>query len=266
MTLTHLNERGQASMVDVHDKDETRREALASGWIRMQPETLKLLVDDDMPKGDVLATARIAGIQAAKRTHELIPLCHVLMLSKVSVDFEFDHQLPGVRVRSFCRLAGRTGVEMEALTAASVACLTLYDMCKAVDRGMVIGGVQLETKSGGRSGEWHREDSQSGAMDQTMADDTAGIPPLEHPEMQVTVRFFAELRERLNVESLHVSLTDLEDTRLSALRAFLLQRIQSGELLEQPRILCAVNHEVVQGDITLAPGDEIAFFPPVTGG
>ncbi|RKR06034.1 cyclic pyranopterin phosphate synthase [Kushneria sinocarnis] len=266
MTLTHLDERGQASMVDVHGKDETRREAVASGWIRMQPDTLKLLVDDSMPKGDVLATARIAGIQAAKRTHELIPLCHALMLSKVSVDFEFDHRLPGVRVRSFCRLAGRTGVEMEALTAASVACLTLYDMCKAVDRGMVIGGVQLESKSGGRSGEWHREDAGVEAVEHGPADDEAAVHSSGLSSDQITVRFFAELRESLGMESLTVPLAELADSRLSTLRASLLQRVQSGELLEQPRILCAVNHEVVQGDITLSPGDEIAFFPPVTGG
>ena len=156
MQLTHLNAHGEANMVDVGDKRETRREAVASGRIVMQPNTLQLLSDGALPKGDVLATARIAGIQAAKRTHELIPLCHSLALSKVAVDFDIDHANGWVNVSAMCRLNGRTGVEMEALTAVSVACLTLYDMCKAVDKEMVISDLTLLEKMGGRSGEYKR--------------------------------------------------------------------------------------------------------------
>ena len=129
MQLTHLNTRGEANMVDVGDKHETRREAVASGRILMQPETLKLLSDGELPKGDVIATARIAGIQAAKRTHELIPLCHSLALSKVSIEFDIDPAQGCVHVTALCRLNGRTGVEMEALKAVSVSCVTLNDMC-----------------------------------------------------------------------------------------------------------------------------------------
>ena len=157
MSLTHLNTRGEAHMVDVADKPESRREATASGHIQMKPETLALLSEGGLPKGDVLATARIAGIQAAKRTHELIPLCHALPLSKVSVDFHLDEQNSRVEVVATCRLNGRTGVEMEALTAVSVACLTLYDMCKAVDKDMEIGAIHLDAKQGGKSGDYRRQ-------------------------------------------------------------------------------------------------------------
>ncbi len=156
MQLTHLNTHGEANMVDVGDKRETRREAVASGRIVMQPKTLQLLSDGELPKGDVLATARIAGIQAAKRTHELIPLCHSLALSKVAVDFDVDHANGCVHVSALCRLNGQTGVEMEALTAVSVACLTLYDMCKAVDKEMRIDAIQLESKRGGVRGDYQR--------------------------------------------------------------------------------------------------------------
>ena len=155
--LTHLDASGTARMVDVGDTPVTTREALAEAVVEMQAETFARLQRGGHAKGDVLATARIAGIQAAKRTHELIPLCHSLALSKVSVDFELDEANACVRISATCRLNGRTGVEMEALTAVSVACLTLYDMCKAVDRGMTITDIQLLEKSGGRSGDWRRE-------------------------------------------------------------------------------------------------------------
>ena len=162
--LTHLSASGEASMVDVSGKDVTSRVALAEGRVVMKPETLALIIAGDAKKGDVLGTARIAGIMAAKRTHELIPLCHQLNLTSVAVEIEADAALPGLRVVSEARLRGRTGVEMEALVAASVAALTIYDMCKAVDRGMEITAVRLLEKSGGRSGEWRREASaeQSG--------------------------------------------------------------------------------------------------------
>jgi len=155
--LTHLDESGAAHMVDVGDKAVTTRTAIAEGSVTMKPETLALIRGGLAKKGDVLATARIAGIMAAKKTHELIPLCHPLLLTKVTLDLDFDDALPGLRVRALARVAGQTGVEMEALTAVSVACLTVYDMAKAVDRGMVIGGVRLLEKSGGKSGEWRAE-------------------------------------------------------------------------------------------------------------
>ncbi|MBD0416259.1 cyclic pyranopterin monophosphate synthase MoaC [Oryzicola mucosus] len=155
--LTHLDARGEAHMVDVGDKAETVRTAVAEGTVTMLPETLSLILSGNARKGDVLATARIAGIMAAKRTHELIPLCHPLLLNKVSVDIEADESLPGLRVTALARVSGRTGVEMEALTAASVACLTIYDMAKAVDRAMVISGIRLIEKTGGKSGDFRAE-------------------------------------------------------------------------------------------------------------
>ena len=152
--LSHLDDKGKARMVDVTDKAVTQRTARAEGFIAMAPETLELIEKGEAKKGDVLAVARIAGIMAAKKTHELIPLCHPLLLTKVSVDIEPDRSLPGLRVRALARVTGKTGVEMEALTAASVACLTIYDMAKAVDRGMVISGIRLVEKSGGKSGDY----------------------------------------------------------------------------------------------------------------
>jgi cyclic pyranopterin phosphate synthase len=156
--LTHLSPSGEAHMVDVSDKEITARVAVAEGRVLMKPETLALLVAGEAKKGDVLGTARIAGIMAAKRTHELIPLCHPLALSKVQVDLASDPSLPGVRVRATTKVSGRTGVEMEALTAVSVACLTIYDMLKAVDRFMRIEAIGLVEKSGGKSGDWIREE------------------------------------------------------------------------------------------------------------
>ena len=154
--LTHLSASGEASMVDVSEKDVTSRIAVAEGRVVMKLETLALIIKGDAKKGDVLGTARIAGIMAAKRTHELIPLCHPLMLSKIAVDLTLDDALPGVRVTATAKVAGQTGVEMEALTAVSVACLTIYDMVKAVDRFMTIEGVGMVEKSGGKSGDWKR--------------------------------------------------------------------------------------------------------------
>jgi cyclic pyranopterin monophosphate synthase len=154
--LTHISATGDAAMVDVSEKDITSRTAIAEGRVVMKPETLELLVSGNAKKGDVLGAARIAGIMAAKRTHELIPLCHPLLLSKVTVDLTPDPALPGVHVRALAKVAGQTGVEMEALTAVSVACLTIYDMVKAVDRFMVIEGIGMVEKSGGKSGDWKR--------------------------------------------------------------------------------------------------------------
>ena len=152
--LTQLDETGAANMVDVADKAMTSREAVATGCVKMAPETLALIRSGDAKKGDVLGTARLAGIMAAKRTHELIPLCHPLLLTKVAVDITLDDALPGLQVRAMAKVTGQTGVEMEALTAVSVTCLTIYDMVKAADRSLVISDITLVEKKGGRSGHW----------------------------------------------------------------------------------------------------------------
>ncbi|MHC1549005.1 cyclic pyranopterin monophosphate synthase MoaC [Phyllobacterium sp. K27] len=155
--LSHLDATGAANMVDVGDKIETVRLATAEGFISMLPETLALIRSGNAAKGDVIGTARIAGIMAAKKTHELIPLCHPLLLSKISIDIEDDEVLPGLHVTATAKLTGKTGVEMEALTAVSVACLTIYDMAKAVDKGMTIQNIRLLHKTGGKSGDWSSE-------------------------------------------------------------------------------------------------------------
>jgi cyclic pyranopterin phosphate synthase len=155
MSLTHLDEAGNAAMVDVSTKADTVREAVAEGRITMSADALAAIRAGATKKGDVLAAARIAGIMAAKKTSELIPLCHPLMLSKVAVDFTFEDD--GIRVTALARLSGPTGVEMEALTAVSVALLTIYDMAKALEKAMVIGGVRLLEKRGGKSGDWQAD-------------------------------------------------------------------------------------------------------------
>jgi cyclic pyranopterin phosphate synthase len=155
-SLTHIGASGEANMVDVGDKAETVRSAIAEGHVTMAAETLDLIRKGNAKKGDVIATARLAGIMAAKQTSSLIPLCHPLMLTKVAVEIAEDVSLPGLRVTATAKLTGRTGVEMEALTAVSVACLTIYDMAKAADRAMEIGGIRLVEKSGGKSGDFRR--------------------------------------------------------------------------------------------------------------
>lgn len=154
--LTHLDEKGQAKMVDVSAKSHTEREARAMAVINMLPETLTMIAEGKHKKGDVMATARIAGIMAAKKTPDLIPMCHPLMLTSVKVELNANYEDNSVEIIAICKLVGQTGVEMEALTAASTAALTLYDMCKAVDKGMVINQVQLLEKKGGKSGHWTR--------------------------------------------------------------------------------------------------------------
>ncbi|MDE4002915.1 cyclic pyranopterin monophosphate synthase MoaC [Glaesserella parasuis] len=153
-TFTHINQNGEANMVDVSAKQDTVREARAEAFVTMNPETLQMIISGNHHKGDVFATARIAGIQAAKRTWELIPLCQPLLLSKVEVQLEALPEKNQVRIESLCKLSGKTGVEMEALTAASAAALTIYDMCKAVQKDMVIEQVRLLSKSGGKSGDF----------------------------------------------------------------------------------------------------------------
>lgn len=154
--LSHLNDKGEARMVDISAKEVTARTARAEGFVSMAPATLELILSGNAPKGDVLTTARIAGIMAAKRTHELIPLCHPLSLSEVTVAFEPSRDPPGIRVEAMAKVDGKTGVEMEALTAVSIACLTIYDMAKAVDRAMSFSGIRLLAKTGGRSGSFKR--------------------------------------------------------------------------------------------------------------
>jgi cyclic pyranopterin phosphate synthase len=156
-TLTHLDAKGHAHMVDVGAKDVTQRTATAEAWVDMQPATLQMIADGTHKKGDVFAVARIAGIQAAKKCSDLIPLCHPLMLTSIKVELTPQPAHSCVHIIATCALNGQTGVEMEALTAATVAALTLYDMCKAVDRGMVIRQVQLVDKQGGKSGHWQRQ-------------------------------------------------------------------------------------------------------------
>ena len=161
--LSHLNAKGEARMVDVSDKAVTSRTATAQGFVTMAPETLALIEKGEAKKGDVLATARIAGIMAAKRTHELIPLCHPLAITKASVDFEPCHSPPGIHVKATVKVSGQTGVEMEALTAVSVACLTIYDMLKAADKAMTLQGIRLVEKTGGRSGTYRAPARAAGA-------------------------------------------------------------------------------------------------------
>ena len=157
-SLTHLGTRGEARMVDVSAKPTTEREALAEGLVLMHPATLDIVRSGNAKKGDVLGAARIAGIMAAKRTHALIPLCHPLAISQVEIDVALEPALPGMKITARVKVAGQTGVEMEALTAVAVACLTVYDMVKSVDRGMRIDGIRLLEKSGGRSGHYSAED------------------------------------------------------------------------------------------------------------
>ncbi|PCF94872.1 cyclic pyranopterin monophosphate synthase MoaC [Vreelandella nigrificans] len=264
MQLTHLNTLGEANMVDVGDKRETRREAVASGRIVMQPETLKLLSDGALPKGDVLATARIAGIQAAKRTHELIPLCHALALSKVSIDFEVDHANSWVSVSAMCRLNGRTGVEMEALTAVSVTCLTLYDMCKAVDKEMRIEAIQLESKRGGVRGDYRRASSAPIVTGEGSAGEVSIGERCVSP--CVRVKFLAELRERVGQSDVAINLDQLSSRDVAGLKAALAQRDTRFSVLSDQRTLCAINQVMANDTSRITDEDEVAFFPPVTGG
>lgn len=263
MSLTHLNEKGDAHMVDVGDKPVTEREATASGYLALAPATLTLLQDDRLPKGDVLATARIAGIQAAKRCHELIPLCHALPLSGVTVTLGIDRAASRVNVSARCRVKGRTGVEMEALTAVSVACLTLYDMCKAVDRSMVIGDIQVDDKQGGRSGHYQREAAPI-VTGESAAGEIGLRDRLEAPS--VNVKFLAELRERLGVSDLVIGLDDLAPSNIAGLKQALMARDPVFQVLSERRVLCAVNQVMVSDKARVTSDDEVAFFPPVTGG
>jgi len=161
MKLSHVDDEGNIEMVGVGHKADTERVAVARGEVRMKPETLRLIVEGEAPKGDVLTTAQVAGIMAAKRTHTLIPLCHPLPLTKVDVDFAVEQEASRIVITATARCTGKTGVEMEALTAVSVAALTIYDMAKAAEKTMRIGDIHLVSKSGGKSGDWRLEDAES---------------------------------------------------------------------------------------------------------
>lgn len=152
MDFTHINDEGRARMVDVSQKDDTERIAMAEGIISMQPETLAAIESGGIKKGDVLSVAQVAGIMGAKQTAQLIPMCHPLMITSIDINFELDKNIPGVRARSTVKTTGKTGVEMEAITAVSIALVTIYDMCKALDKWMIIGEIKLMEKSGGKSG------------------------------------------------------------------------------------------------------------------
>lgn len=265
--FTHIDHKGQAHMVDVSAKAITSRTARASASVSMKAETLEMILSGGHTKGDVLATARIAGIQAAKRTPDLIPLCHPLLLSKVSVEFNPDASLPGIRIEATCKLAGQTGVEMEALTAASVAALTLYDMCKAVDKTMLIGDIRVLEKQGGKSGDWRYVEGQ------TIADVASfQVNKGNHSsEPSLQVRFFAELREQLKQDEIAVSLADLEsegyDLTIDGLSQWLRQHQRElASILDRSGLMVAVNHKMADKQAAISAGDEVAFFPPVTGG
>ncbi|QEW06103.1 cyclic pyranopterin monophosphate synthase MoaC [Nitrincola iocasae] len=267
--LTHLDAKGQAHMVDVSAKSVTARTASASASITMQAATLKMIVEGRHAKGDVLATARIAGIQAAKRTPDLIPLCHPLMLSKVSVEFEPDTALPGIRVLVTCKLAGQTGVEMEALTGASVAALTLYDMCKAVDKTMLIGDIRVLTKQGGKSGDWVFDAAEAVSAQVVVESSVDQISTRPHERLQV--RFFAELREQLKQDELAVDPAELKaagfTVTVGGLSDWLRQtQPELDAVLDRAGLMVAVNHKMADNQVAVKAGDEVAFFPPVTGG
>ncbi|MCM5703674.1 cyclic pyranopterin monophosphate synthase MoaC [Larsenimonas salina] len=262
MSLTHLNERGDAHMVDIADKAITKRTAEAESFLSMAPETLELLLDERLPKGDVLASARIAGIQAAKRTSELIPLCHPLSLTQVSIECTPDKDRGGVHVLATCKTDGKTGVEMEALTAASVASLTLYDMCKAVDKRMSIDYTRVRAKQGGKSGDWSliqndvEQVSQENEGDATSSQSSA-----------LLVRFFGEIGELAGHKEMRLDLDALADTTPAALLMYL-ERQHGIDLssVGASRLMVAVNQRMARMDDVLAQNDEVAFFPPVTGG
>ena len=271
--FTHIDAKGEASMVDVTEKAVTAREAVAEAYIEMQPETLRMIVSGEHKKGDVLAVARIAGIQAAKKTSDLIPLCHPLMLTKVKVELIPEPEKNRIRVETLCKLAGQTGVEMEALTAASVAALTLYDMCKAVDKSMVISGAKVLEKKGGKSGHWQLASdsaelapqaglvSASADSDSDAATDSAsvGLPCVD-------VRFFAGLREALGCDQISVVLDDASVTLAELKEQLIISHPEWVNELSAKNLLMSVNQQMAKASVSVQAGDEVAFFPPVTGG
>lgn len=266
--FTHIDAKGEASMVDVTEKAVTAREAVAEAYVEMQPETLRMIVSGEHKKGDVLAVARIAGIQAAKKTADLIPLCHPLMLTKVKVELTPEPENNRIRVETLCKLAGQTGVEMEALTAASVAALTLYDMCKAVDKTMVISGTKVLEKKGGKSGHWQMASDSADVQKQDVSptDVVNQIEEASQGLSVVDVRFFAGLRETLGCEQISVPL-DSESMTLAEVKELLItSHADWADALSAKNLLMSVNQQMAKASAEVKAGDEVAFFPPVTGG
>ncbi|OPX55217.1 molybdenum cofactor biosynthesis protein MoaC/molybdopterin converting factor, subunit 1,TIGR01682 [Oceanospirillum multiglobuliferum] len=262
--LTHLDAQGNASMVDVTDKAVTFREARAEAYVQMQAHTLAQILNGGHKKGDVLAVARIAGIQAAKKTSDLIPLCHPLLLTKVAVEFYPEPAHNRIRIEALCKLSGQTGVEMEALTAASVTALTLFDMCKAVDKTMVISGIQVLEKKGGRSGHWQHPHTE--AVASTSAAYTTA-PATDAPANSIQVRFFAQLKEQLGCEQQWIELSQLEAHTLDGVLQHLQQQQPDWQAaLAANNLLMSINQNMVKRQARVTAGDEVAFFPPVTGG
>ncbi len=266
--FTHIDAKGEASMVDVTEKAVTAREAVAEAYVEMQPETLRMIVSGEHKKGDVLAVARIAGIQAAKKTADLIPLCHPLMLTKVKVELTPEPENNRIRIETLCKLAGQTGVEMEALTAASVAALTLYDMCKAVDKTMVISGTKVLEKKGGKSGHWQMASDSADVQKQDVSptDVVNQIEEASQGSSVVDVRFFAGLRETLGCEQISVPL-DSESMTLAEVKELLItSHADWADALSAKNLLMSVNQQMAKASAEVKAGDEVAFFPPVTGG
>jgi cyclic pyranopterin phosphate synthase len=244
MELTHLDAEGRVQMVDVGEKPDTERVAVAKGEVTMRPETLRLIAEKGVPKGDVLAVAQVAGIMAAKHTPDLIPLCHPLLITKADVEFEIDEEASRIIITATVRCRGKTGVEMEALTGVSVAALTIYDMAKAVEKTMRIGNIRLVRKSGGKSGEWTNERMDSKCV-------------------RVKVRFFAAPREALGTGEIGIELP--AGTTVGEL----IGRLTAEHPVLRPYtrfISVAVNRAYVGMQTKLHDGDEVACLPPVGGG
>lgn len=256
--FTHLNDLGQARMVDISEKESSSRVAQAQAVIMMRPQTLSMILEKKHPKGDVLSAARIAGIMAAKKTSDIIPLCHPLLLNKVNIDLIPNFSLPGINIISKCKVEGKTGVEMEALTSVSVAALTIYDMCKSVDKLMEIKNISLQTKVGGKSGNWDRNNQIFKQIENLKKD---------IPTNLLRIVFFADIKEKLKTESLDLNPSDLTGKTIDDIISHLSEK---GDIwkttLNEKNILCAVNKQLVKRNYVINPSDEIAFFPPVTGG
>lgn len=266
--FTHIDAKGEASMVDVTEKAVTAREAVAEAYVEMQPETLRMIVSGEHKKGDVLAVARIAGIQAAKKTADLIPLCHPLMLTKVKVELIPELENNRIRIETLCKLAGQTGVEMEALTAASVAALTLYDMCKAVDKTMVISGTKVLEKKGGKSGHWQMASDSADVQRQAVsqAEVIAQSEETSQSSTVIDVRFFAGLREALGCEQITVPLDSDRLTLAEVKELLITSHADWADALSAKNLLMSVNQQMAKASAEVKAGDEVAFFPPVTGG
>lgn len=257
-TFTHLNDLGQARMVDITEKETSSRVAQAQAVIMMKPQTLSMIMEKKHPKGDVLSAARIAGIMAAKKTSDIIPLCHPLLLNKVNIDLIPNFSLPGINIISKCKVEGKTGVEMEALTAVSVAALTIYDMCKSVDKLMEIKNISLQTKVGGKSGNWDRNNQILKEI---------GNLNIENSAETLKIMFFADIKEKLKTESIELNASDLSGQTIEDIISYLSDKGNIwNTTLNEKNILFSVNKQLVKKSHIINPSDEVAFFPPVTGG